>query len=211
VSFFILAWLLLNTLCICQNFLSIVKIAANQKREIAMNLLKALIFATALSATHSAIAQVYALGDITPSGSSISFETDVIYGDVNFLDYFTFNLTSNAATIFGNAPDVKVKVGKSKDSTNIISADLFSGISVIKDLIKSDESFSFKNLSAGSYFFAVSGKHRGTLGGSYTFNLASTESLTSTPSPIPEPTTLSMLGLGLLGLLARKKLSARKD
>ncbi|HEY3299309.1 MAG TPA: FxDxF family PEP-CTERM protein [Methylophilaceae bacterium] len=174
-----------------------------------MSLLKILALVIALSTSHSALAKVYALGDISPSSSnsSLSFETDVIYGDTNFLDYFTFRLTSNAATVFGSAPDVTVSVGNGTDSTNIISADLFLEKSAINDLINSDESFAFENISAGTYFFAVSGKHRGTLGGSYTFNLASSESLTT---PIPEPSSFALLGLGLLGLLARSKLSDSK-
>lgn len=169
-----------------------------------MRLLKTLATAIALSASYSASAQVYDLGDITPSGNSISFKTDVIYGDTNFLDYFTFHLTSNAAAVFGSAPDVTVNVGNSTDSTNIISADLFLDKSVINDLIDADESFAFEKISADSYFFAVSGKHRGTIGGSYIFNLASSE------SPISEPSSFALLGLGLVGLLARKKLLGQK-
>jgi hypothetical protein len=179
------------------------------KKECEMNLLKKLALSTVLLASQTAFAQVYELGDITPS-SAVSFDTATFDTSVDFIDYFTFNLTSDAATVFGSAPDVKIKSGGQLDKTNITAVLMYAGEisfadAVKGDLDKSSEGFSFKNVKAGTYYFAVAGQHRGSLAGNYTFNLAATKSNVVSSIPEPESYALLLSGLGLFGFLARRK------
>jgi len=173
-----------------------------------MNLIKSLVLSAVLLSSQAASAAVYQLGDITPS-SAVSFDTAMLGGKVDFIDYFTFTLTADAGSFFGGAPDVKNNTGSGIDKTNITAVLLYSGTSFADalngDLDKSSESFSFKNLKAGTYFFAVAGQHKGNLEGNYTFNLASTPA--KIVSSVAEPETYALLlgGLGLMGFIARRK------
>jgi PEP-CTERM motif len=174
-----------------------------------MSLLKKLALSTVLLASQTAFAQVYQLGSITPS-SAVSFDTAVFKSSVDFIDYFTFTLTSDAAAVFGSAPDVKIKSGGQTDKTDITAVLMYAGDISFADAIKGDldkstEGFSFKNVKAGTYYFAVAGQHRGTLAGNYTFNLAATESIIVSSVPEPESYALLLGGLGLFGFLARRK------
>lgn len=178
-------------------------------KELEMNLIKSLALSAVLLSSQAASAAVYQLGDISPS-SAVSFETAILDTGVDFIDYFTFNLTADAGAVFGSAPDVKNKVDGKTDKTNIQTVLLYSGqisfADALKgDLDKSSEGFSFKNLKAGTYYFAVAGQHRGNLEGNYTFNLASTPA--KIVSSVAEPETYALLlgGLGLMGFIARRK------
>jgi hypothetical protein len=176
-----------------------------------MNYIKSLALSAVLLSSQAASAAVYQLGDIGPSSSSaVSFDTDVLDASVDFIDYFTFTLTNDTNSLFGNAPDVKNKVGGQTDKTNVTAVLLYSGEvsfadSIKGDLDKSSEGFSFKNIKAGTYYFAVAGQHRGNLAGNYTFNLASTPAKIVSSVAEPETYALLLSGLGLMGFIARRK------
>jgi hypothetical protein len=109
----------------------------------------------ALFASQSVFANTYDLGLLTPP-VAVSQQSDSLGSDTDFGEYFTFTLTADAASLFGSAPDVIIKVDGLKDQINIQDIDLFSGAvgsgSLVKhDIDKSDEGFSFKSISAGTY------------------------------------------------------------
>ncbi len=173
-----------------------------------MNLLKKIALSTLLLASQSAFAQVYNLGSITPS-SAVSFETESSSANFEFLDHFTFSLTTGADTLFGGAPDVRVRANGDTFRVNITQVFLYSGelgygTRVTPDIDRSAEGFSFKNLTAGNYYFTVAGVQRAdSLAGNYSFNLAATK----ITSAVAEPETFALLmgGLGLMGFIARRK------
>jgi hypothetical protein len=171
-----------------------------------VNSVKVLAVVAALFASQSAFATTYDLGLLTPP-VAVSQESDNLGSAANFLDYFTFTLTADAATLFGSAPDVKIKIDGLKNKINIKDVDLFSGDigygSLVKhDLDKSDEGFSFKKITAGSYYLTVEGTQKGAGNGSYTLNIAATP---ATAVPEPEAYAMMLAGLGLIGFAARRK------
>jgi hypothetical protein len=170
-----------------------------------MNSVKTLALVAALFASQSAFATTYDLGDMGPP-ASVSKTTETVSRDISFIDYFTFTLTAAAATTFGNAPDILANFWDDDDYiTNIKSVDLYSGsvgsgTKINTDKDSNPESFFFRGLSAGSYYFKVSG-FQNDRAGSYTFNLA------TTASAVPEPEEYAMMlaGLGLIGFAVRRK------
>lgn len=139
----------------------------------------------------------------------------------SFDDIFSFSLPS-ASDLLSFAVSVEkiVFVGKPpKEPKSIFSIDdgtvkLYQGIfgDATPDTLKL--SYQFNNggglfhasgpLGPGDYFYEVSGKGVGQGGGF--FNLTS-GILPSTISPVPEPETYGMLlaGLGLMGIIARRR------
>ena len=174
-----------------------------------MNSVKTLALVAALFASQSAFATTYDLGDMGPP-ASISQTTNNVSRDTSFVDYFTFTLSSTAATTFGNAPDVLISLWGDDDyATNIKSITLYTGSpttgspSSAVDKDSNDESFLFRGLTAGTYYFKVSG-FQDEKSGSYTFNLATTA---ATAVPEPEAYAMMLAGLGLIGFAARRKQS----
>lgn len=173
-----------------------------------MNSLKVLALVAALFASQSAMATVYNLGDMGPPGS-ISQKSDDLGSSANFQDQFTFSLSAQAATVFGSAPDVEIKISGDKEKINITNVTLWFGTvgaadKVKVDLDKSKEGFSFKNIAAGNYFIQVDGNSKGPLdsGLFYTLNLATTAA-----TAVPENDVYAMMlaGLGLVGFAARRR------
>lgn len=174
-----------------------------------MNSVKTLAIVAALFASQSAFATTYDLGDMGPP-ASVSQTTNNVSRDTSFVDYFTFTLSSTAATTFGNAPDVLISLWDDDDyATNIKSITLYTGApttgspSTAVDKDSNDESFLFRGLTAGTYYFKVSG-FQDERSGSYTFNLATTA---ATAVPEPEAYAMMLAGLGLIGFAARRKQS----
>ena len=171
-----------------------------------MKSVKVLAVIAALFASQSVFANTYDLGLLTPP-VAVSQQSDSLGSDTDFGDYFTFTLTADAATLFGSAPDVKIKIDGLKDKINIQDIDLFSGAvgsdSLVKhDIDKSDEGFSFKSISAGTYYLYVTGTQKGAGNGTYTLNIAATA---ATAVPEPEAYAMMLAGLGLIGFAARRK------
>jgi len=84
-----------------------------------MNLIKSLAISVVLLSSQAASAAVYQLGDITPS-SAVSFDTAVFDTSVDFIDYFTFNLTADAGSVFSS-----VMAGAPTSSRTGLLRDLF--------------------------------------------------------------------------------------
>ncbi len=173
-----------------------------------MNSLKVLALVAALFASQSAMATVYDLGNMGPPGA-ISKQSDDLGSTANFLDQFTFSLSAQAATVFGSAPDVKIKISGDVEKINIQNVtlwfgDIGSADKVKVDLDSSKEGFSFKNIAAGNYFVEVKGNSKGPLtsGVYYTLNLATTAA-----TAVPENDVYAMMlaGLGLVGFAARRR------
>lgn len=172
-----------------------------------MNSVKTLALVAALFASQSAFANTYDLGDMGPP-ASVSLTTNNVSRDTSFVDYFTFTLDATAATTFGNAPDILISLWDDDDYiTNIKSIKLYTGVptsgaaSTAIDKDANDESFLFRGLTAGSYYFKVSG-FQDEKSGAYTFNLATTA---ATAVPEPEAYAMMLAGLGLIGFAVRRK------
>ena len=174
-----------------------------------MNSVKVLALVAALFASQSAMATVYDLGNMGPPGAA-SQDSEDLAGTANFLDYFTFTLSADA-NVFGSAPDVKVSIKKANgvfiDITDVslYSGDVGSGTLVTGDLLKNDESFSFKNIASGAYYLTVTGTDKKPLSDSpqvYTLNLAATP---ATAVPEPEAYAMMLAGLGLIGFAASRR------
>ncbi len=121
-----------------------------------------------------------------------------------FQDYFTFTLPSTSHlwsnTVASNLGSVlRISAGK---------LDLYSGsfFDVTPDALvgthlydgtTGDATHTFSNLAAGNYYYKVTGLLTGVLGGQYT--------ITSAVSPVPEPETYALMGLGLVGLIAARR------
>lgn len=179
-----------------------------------MNTVKLIALVSALFASQTTYANTYDLGTLAPT-AAFSEQSDNLGSVVKILDYYTFTITSDANTVFGSVPDVKINNNGFKDIINIKNVDLYSGVignsSLVKhDLDKSDEGFSFKNISSGTYYLMVEGKQKGSGNGTYTFNLAVLPTIsTATPlaTAVPEPETYAMMiaGLGLIGFAISRK------
>jgi hypothetical protein len=169
---------------------------------------------TTLFASQVSYANVYDLGTLAPT-EVFSEESGNLGLIAKFTDYYTFTITSDTTTLFGSVPDAKTITGGLKEIINIKHVNLYAGVigestRVKYDLDKSNEGFSFKNISAGAYYFTVNGKQRGSGNGIYTFNLAVLQTLTTTPpvaTAVPETETYSMMiaGLGLIGFAIGRK------
>lgn len=173
-----------------------------------MNPVKILALVATLFASQSAMATLYDLGNMGPPGA-VSQDSEDLAGTANFLDYFTFTLSADA-NVFGSAPDVKISIHKADgvfiDITDVslFSGDVGSGSLMTGDLLKKAESFSFKNIAAGSYYLAVTGTDKKPLSDSpqvYTLNVAATR---ATTVPEPEAYAMMLAGLGLIGFAARR-------
>jgi len=179
-----------------------------------MNTVKLMALVSTLFVSQATYANVYDLGTLAPT-AAFSEKSDNLGSVAKILDYYTFTIISDASTLFGNVPDVKINNNGAKDLINIKNVDLYSGVignsTLVKhDLDKSDEGFSFKNISSGTYYLMVEGKQRGSGNGIYTFNLAVLPTIaTATPvaTAVPEPETYAMMiaGLGLIGFAIGRK------
>lgn len=135
-------------------------------------------------------------------------------GPGNFTDYWTFTIgqplvtESSVVVSNNNPPFYGIAPGASYGLYDAGSNGLVGGGD---DLLLGSWNFDGSsgqtvhsiNLAAGSYFFSVTGSANGAGGGLYT--------LSSELSPVPAPESFGLLvaGLGLLGIMARRRNGAR--
>lgn len=121
----------------------------------------------------------------------------------SFLD--TYNFSLSAASDLDSSLTSIAKNTKSKFNLDITSFDLYFGNTLVAAGIEEESGdleswyLTSVNLASGAYSLKIGGVFEGTNGGTYSGDI--------NVSPVPEPTTWAMLGLGLaaVGVAARRK------
>lgn len=159
----------------------------------------AAVFAVSAAASQ---AEVINWGD---HGTTPRVTTGSVLGD--FSNTYTFTL-SHAGSLGGTVVSNNLTIGGLnflritngafalfKDNGNT-PATLVKSFSF--DGTTGDTTRLFDHLTTGKYFYTISGKADGAVGGLYTFTSAVT-------AAVPEPETYALMGLGLAGLLLAKR------
>lgn len=117
-------------------------------------------------------------------------------GSSSGLDTFTFSLSGDT--------DLTIAVSGS----SLIQGALYDGASLIDPddffKLKKQVIYTFEGLTAGIYSFDLFG----AAGASYKLNVISDFGVSVTPVPEPESLALALGGLGVLGLLGRRRLAS---
>lgn len=125
----------------------------------------------------------------------------------SFDDAWTFTLTS-ATDLDSYAATWQVKDTSIDDATfGLYSGAPGAGTLVFSSSVdNAGESFSSTNLAAGDYYFEISGSYTSKYG---FYEIDATANAAVPPSVVPEPTNVALLlgGLGMMGLVARRRAS----
>jgi hypothetical protein len=152
------------------------------------------------------MAATFHLGSLGPPGSAALGNTFYSTGPFTDLYHFTINAGANVS---GVAAEFETSPLWNFLSADLSSVSLGGGWSVDN----TPNSFSFNGLSAGSYILTVRGNVStnwgiAALGTGYTGRLTATATAVPPRNDVPEPATLALLGISMLGLGFAKRRKA---
>ncbi len=112
-------------------------------------------------------------------------------------DYYTFSLSTESNVLVDFNQFLGTSIGGTFSLQTATGTDLITYNLPTMSFISGPD-FSFNGIDAGSYRFAYNP-------GTFTASLGATVTFTATPVPEPETNALMMVGLGLMGFIARRK------
>jgi hypothetical protein len=154
----------------------------------------------------NAQAATYNLGPVNVPGSVSSI---ISVGLGSFSDHVNFSIVGGTGQTGSLVSNLAIQISPFPAIYNItgLNAALYTGGgTLIGNLTGGPNTFVSSNtLTAGNYYFVVSGTGTGALGGQYVVGL------TTTPVPEPETWAMVLAGLGLVGLQLRRKSKMAKE
>lgn len=157
--------------------------------------LRIVLAVVAIAASGAAYSTPISLGSMGPPGLAVFGNSFSSVGD--FSDEYTFSLLGSADS-FGFTLEFDASLRRDID---ILSVGLSSDGTLASALWATDWSaFSFNNLAAGAYSLFVNGVVTGRDGGLLGGGLVGYGGTLITAKSVPEPGTLGLFGMSLLGL-----------
>lgn len=165
------------------------------------NLFGALVLTSATLLSNQASAGLFA-PTITPLGdlnSAPSVEANLIhFQSIISPDYYTFSLSTESDVNVDFSSLLNFSVGAKFSLWNSTGTTKLQEFNMPTLSVLGGPELTFSDIAAGSYQFRYT---------SSLFNLGALSTVTFTATPVPEPETnaLMLLGLGMIGFIARRK------
>lgn len=165
------------------------------------NLFGALVLTTATLFSNQASAGLFA-PTITPLGdlnSAPSVEANLIhFQSIISPDYYTFSLSTESDVAVDFSSLLNFSVGAKFSLWNSTGTTKLQEFNMPTLVALGGPELTFSDIAAGSYQFRYT---------SSLFNIGALSTVTFTATPVPEPETnaLMLLGLGMIGFIARRK------
>lgn len=165
--------------------------------------LAAMAIGSAMFLPMTSSATVTNFGDITSSTSTVGYFSTALVGGLGFDGGDTFNFSLNAA----KTSDIKidffqlfgVNIGNSYFSLSHETLGEQYQIQLDPVILTKSSSYSFSNLVNGNYSLTLIPSNV------LAVNLGGKVTITATAVPEPETNALMLVGLGLIGFIARRK------